>query len=131
MKLNKFYVLTSIIITFVATASFATLQNAENRHRPTMKDAIDSASLPPEAKPPNPGLLLLKEAPSKPLLIADRANVMKRVKLATATPNVPEAALQNSAYEFSPVVEGIQVVNEFIVQNKGNAPLIIVKVKTD
>jgi Skp family chaperone for outer membrane proteins len=83
MKLKKFYVFTSIIAAFVASASFASSTRLEG------------------------------------------------VNFAKATPNVPRAVIQNFVHEFSPVVEGIQIVHDFIVQNKGNAPLIIEKVKTD
>jgi hypothetical protein len=49
----------------------------------------------------------------------------------------PQAAPQPSAfvpqprYEFAPVIDGQSVAHDFIIQNKGNAPLIIERVKTD
>lgn len=49
----------------------------------------------------------------------------------------PQAASQPSAfvpqprYKFAPVIDGQSVAHDFIIQNKGNAPLIIERVKTD
>lgn len=42
----------------------------------------------------------------------------------------PSAFFPESRYEFTPVVAGINVTHEFIVQNKGTEPLHIEKVKT-
>ena len=44
--------------------------------------------------------------------------------------NQPVAFFQALKYEFSQVVEGTQVTHDFIIQNKGTAPLEIEKVKT-
>ena len=33
-------------------------------------------------------------------------------------------------YEFSPVLEDAKVVHDFVIQNKGNAPLQVQRVKT-
>ena len=46
-------------------------------------------------------------------------------KEATASVFFPE-----SQYEFSPVLDGTQVVHDFVVQNKGNATLTVDRVKT-
>ncbi len=46
-------------------------------------------------------------------------------KDATASVFFPE-----SQYEFSPVLDGTQVVHDFVVQNKGNATLTVDRVKT-
>ena len=43
----------------------------------------------------------------------------------------PSAHLPAVRYEFAPVMEGQEVVHDFVVQNKGSAPLEIQKVKTD
>lgn len=45
-------------------------------------------------------------------------------------PNQPLAFVPKAEYEFSPVVEGVEVTYDFIIQNKGTAPLIIDNVKT-
>ena len=45
--------------------------------------------------------------------------------------NRPSAYLPADRYEFAPVMEGKEVVHDFVVQNKGSAPLEIQKVKTD
>ncbi|MBR9985607.1 MAG: hypothetical protein KFF68_06820 [Desulfosarcina sp.] len=44
------------------------------------------------------------------------------------SPQGPSAFLPVSIYEFAPVVEGTQVVHEFILQNRGDAPLEIIKI---
>lgn len=42
--------------------------------------------------------------------------------------NVPAAFLPSDKYEFPSVVEGVDVIHNFIIQNKGTAPLKIEKV---
>ena len=42
----------------------------------------------------------------------------------------PLAVITEQTYEFVPVVEGSLVTHDFIIQNKGTAPLVIEKVKT-
>lgn len=42
----------------------------------------------------------------------------------------PVAHFPETSHEFEPVVEGIKVTHDFIVQNKGTAPLAIKKVRT-
>jgi len=42
----------------------------------------------------------------------------------------PSAAFPETSYEFSPVLDGAKVVHEFVIQNKGTAPLKVEKVKT-
>lgn len=39
----------------------------------------------------------------------------------------PQAFLPESIYEFTPVVEGTAVAHEFILHNRGDAPLKILK----
>jgi hypothetical protein len=46
-------------------------------------------------------------------------------KDATASVFFPE-----SQYEFSPVLDGTEVVHDFVIQNKGNATLTVDRVKT-
>jgi len=131
MKFKIFCVFTSIIVAFVATVSFASPKKAEPIHRPAINFDLDAATLQPEATTANPGILALKENPSTPLIIIDHPDSLESFKIATASPSVPLAVIQDDVHEFSPVVEGTQVVHDFIVQNKGNAPLIVEKVKTD
>ena len=47
------------------------------------------------------------------------------------TSHYPSAWLKDVAFEFSPVVDGRKVIHDFIIQNKGTAPLEIQNVKTD
>ena len=42
----------------------------------------------------------------------------------------PAAVYPQTLYEFSPVLDGAEVVHEFVVQNKGTATLNIERVKT-
>jgi len=42
----------------------------------------------------------------------------------------PNAAVVENSYEFEPVLDGAQVVHDFVVMNKGNAVLEIEKVET-
>jgi hypothetical protein len=41
-----------------------------------------------------------------------------------------EAFLPESVYEFQPVLEGTEVVHEFVLQNRGEAPLNILQIKS-
>lgn len=41
----------------------------------------------------------------------------------------PSAFLPAEEFEFEPVVDGVEITHDFIVQNRGAAPLIIEKVK--
>jgi len=42
----------------------------------------------------------------------------------------PAAFFPQTLYEFSPVLDGTEVVHEFVVQNKGTSTLNIERVKT-
>ena len=42
----------------------------------------------------------------------------------------PEAVLDESIFEFQPLVEGTQVEHDFIIHNRGDAPLKILKIKS-
>jgi hypothetical protein len=42
----------------------------------------------------------------------------------------PAAALPVRSYEFEAVPDGVEVRHEFVIQNKGTAPLLISRVKT-
>ena len=48
----------------------------------------------------------------------------------TTSEKVPSIFLPVSQWEFEAVVDGTSVVHDFVVQNKGDAPLNISKVKT-
>ena len=48
----------------------------------------------------------------------------------TDTAKAPSAFLPEDKWEFESVVDGTAVVHEFVIQNKGDAPLNISKVKT-
>lgn len=42
----------------------------------------------------------------------------------------PNAAVPDSSHKFSPVLDGTQIVHDFVVLNKGSADLEIEKVET-
>ena len=42
----------------------------------------------------------------------------------------PKAYLPEYRYEFEPVIEGTEVLHDFVIQNQGDAPLDIIKVET-
>ncbi len=42
----------------------------------------------------------------------------------------PSAYLPEDKYEFASVLEGTETLHDYIIQNKGTAPLKIIKVKT-
>jgi len=42
----------------------------------------------------------------------------------------PQAFLAESVHEFAPVVEGAKVEHDFIIQNRGDAPLVILDLKS-
>jgi len=48
----------------------------------------------------------------------------------TQDQSTPSAVFPETSYEFSAVLDGAKVVHEFVVQNKGTAPLKVEKVKT-
>ncbi len=42
----------------------------------------------------------------------------------------PSVFFPESQYEFSPVLDGAEVVHDFVIQNKGDATLTVDRVKT-
>ena len=54
----------------------------------------------------------------------------RRVELYKVLPQAPQALRPTPPVEFASVVEGNDVVHEFRIQNKGQGPLVIEKVKT-
>lgn len=44
--------------------------------------------------------------------------------------NTPAAFLPEQTYQFAPLLEGTEVVHDFILQNKGTAPLDIINLKS-
>jgi len=47
------------------------------------------------------------------------------------TPESPSAFILGSRYTFNPVLEGTEILHDFVVQNKGSAELKIEQVRTD
>jgi hypothetical protein len=54
----------------------------------------------------------------------------RRVALYKVSPKAPQAFMPTTHFTFASVVEGNDVVHEFRIQNKGQGPLVIEKVKT-
>jgi hypothetical protein len=46
------------------------------------------------------------------------------------TSSSPSVFVPGSKYTFPTVLDGVEVTHDFIIQNKGDAPLVIEKVKT-
>jgi hypothetical protein len=44
--------------------------------------------------------------------------------------STPSAVFPETSYEFPAVLDGAKVVHEFVIQNKGTAPLKVERVKT-
>lgn len=49
---------------------------------------------------------------------------------AADAPTGPEAVLYESIFEFKPLVEGTPVEHDFIILNRGDKPLKIVKIRS-
>jgi hypothetical protein len=45
--------------------------------------------------------------------------------------SVPQAVFAQTKFEFAPVFEGTEISHDFEVENKGDAPLIINKIRPD
>ena len=83
----------------------------------------------------DPGRLMVKgpEA-SRSALKSDTsadASLSRRIEIVKVLLKIPSAHLPAARYEFAPVVEGQEVSHNFVLQNKGTAPLEVQKVKTD
>ena len=50
---------------------------------------------------------------------------------ATDQQKVPKAVFQSIRFTFEPVLEGDIIKHEFIVENQGNAPLVIKNIRPD
>ena len=57
-------------------------------------------------------------------------NLNASIKAEDDVNTYPSAYLPVDDYEFDPVLEGAAIDHQFIIQNKGTAPLNIEKVKT-
>jgi hypothetical protein len=54
----------------------------------------------------------------------------RRIEIVRVESQAPAAVLPARGYEFEPVPDGVEVRHDFVLQNKGTAPLIISRVKT-
>ena len=43
----------------------------------------------------------------------------------------PKAVFPQPSYEFQTIIEGQEIKHDFIVENRGNAPLSILRIQTD
>jgi hypothetical protein len=53
------------------------------------------------------------------------------VDINTAVNSTPQVAFPQTKFEFDSVFEGTEVKHDFVVENKGDAPLIINKIRPD
>ena len=67
----------------------------------------------------------IQKASPKPPAQTERVEIVKIVL------KLPAVYLPASRYEFDPVLEGQEVTHDFVIQNKGDGPLKVQKVKTD
>jgi hypothetical protein len=54
----------------------------------------------------------------------------RRIEIVRVESQAPAVVLPARGFEFEPVPDGVEVRHDFVLQNKGNAPLIISRVKT-
>lgn len=52
------------------------------------------------------------------------------VGLTGQAPQTPSVLIPDNQYTFSPVLDGTEITHDFVIQNKGDAPLAIEKVRT-
>ena len=57
-------------------------------------------------------------------------SVMGAMTTVHAVEGVPSAFIEGISYDFGTALEGIDVIHEFTIKNKGDADLEIVKVKS-
>ena len=57
-------------------------------------------------------------------------SVIHSIATEKAINKAPVAVLPEPTFKFEPVVEGTQIQHDFILQNKGTAPLVIKNVRT-
>ncbi len=57
--------------------------------------------------------------------------LIRRVEIIQMALKLPSAYLPSGNFEFEPVVEGKEVIHDFVIQNKGAALLEVQSVKTD
>ena len=64
------------------------------------------------------------------LLVVFFLTLFATVSMGTQDQPNASAFFPETSYEFAPVLDGAKVVHEFVIQNKGLAPLNIERVKT-
>ena len=88
------------------------VKNGVDASRLTVKPSGDSEAAAGKGRPKDPAL-------------------EERVEIIQVSLKLPIAHVPALRYEFAPVMEGREVMHDFVVQNRGSAPLEIQKVKTD
>lgn len=64
--------------------------------------------------------------------IADQASrATKSNQTAVSETDQPMAVFRDKEHEFAPLFEGVQIKHDFVVENKGKAPLVIKNVRPD
>ncbi len=49
----------------------------------------------------------------------------------TSMNSTPQAVFSQTKFEFDPVFEGAEITHDFVVENRGQAPLVINKIRPD
>ena len=59
------------------------------------------------------------------------ASAMTVAKVDKENTKGPKAVFPEMTYKFEPVTEGVKIKHDFIVENHGNAPLVIKNIRPD
>ena len=74
-------------------------------------------------------LLPLGAAMAEPTALPDAQPSADDVK--AAVNSAPQAVFPQTKFEFDPVFEGTEIKHDFVVENPGEAPLVINKIRPD
>lgn len=66
-----------------------------------------------------------------PQVMAGQLQAASSEKPADTDAASPEAVFPQTQYEFAPVMEGVDIKHDFVIENHGNAPLVIQNVRPD
>lgn len=67
---------------------------------------------------------------ASPAAAAQAAATPSKAESATSQ-DVPKAIFPRTRYEFESVMEGVEIKHDFIIENHGQVPLVISKVRPD
>jgi len=58
-------------------------------------------------------------------------NALSASQIKASVDKTPQALFPQSKFNFDPVYEGTEIKHDFVVENKGDAPLVITKIRPD